>query len=134
MKFRRTRTTHSTGSRSHAAFTLAETLAALAFVAIVIPVGVHAVQVANLAGQVAERKLVAAQVADRMLNELIVTGRWNSSASGSVTEGRHTFNWKSQTASFERATLRQVDVTVTYTVQGRDYIVRSATVMDSAQQ
>jgi len=121
------------GADRRSGFTLAESLAALAFLAVVVPVAVNGVRVANLAGQVAERKAVAAQVADRVLNELVVTGRWNSSGRGTVDEGRHQFNWRSESTSWERATLRQVSVIVTYNVQGREYDVRVATVLDSAQ-
>lgn len=115
------------------AFTLAETLAALAFVSVVIPVAAHAVRVANLAAQVAERRLVAAHVADRLLNELVATGRANTAASGNAQEGRHAFSWRSQSIAWERATLREVSVVVTFTVQGNEHIARAATIVDSAQ-
>ena len=62
----------SSGARrtaNRAGFTLAEVLAALVFMAIVVPVAVEGLRVANLAGQVGQRKTVAARVADRVLNE-----------------------------------------------------------------
>jgi len=132
MRFKPTKSPGS-GASSRSGFTLAESLAALAFLAVVVPIAVNGVRVANLAGQVAERKGVAAGVADRVLNELIVTGRWNTSGRGTVDEGLHQFSWRSESTSWERATLRQVIVIVTYTVQGREYDVRVATVLDSAQ-
>ncbi len=132
MRFRPTSSTRS-GVDRRSGFTLAESLAALAFLAVVIPVAVQGVRVANLAGIVAERKVVAAQVADRVLNELVVTGRWNTSSQGTVDEGRHQFSWRSESTSWERATLRQATVVVTYKVQGKDYEVRAATILDSAQ-
>lgn len=135
MRFKPTSSPSHPGRRSRplGAFTLAETLASLAFVAVVIPVAVHGVRVANLAAQVADRRLVAAQVADRILNDLVATGRWNMSASGSVQEGRHSFSWRSQSASWERASLREVSVLVTYSVQGNEHVARAATLVDSAQ-
>ncbi len=132
MRFRPTSSTRS-GVDRRSGFTLAESLAALAFLAVVIPVAVQGVRIANLAGIVAERKVVAAQVADRVLNELVVTGRWNTSSQGTVDEGRHQFSWRSESTSWERATLRQATVVVTYKVQGKDYEVRAATILDSAQ-
>lgn len=116
-----------------AGFTLAETLAALAFVSVVIPVAVHGVRVANLAAQVAERRVVATRVADRVLNEIIATGRWNSAGSGTVQEGRHTFTWRSQAVAWQRATLRELTVSVTFNVQGVERVARAATIVDSAQ-
>ena len=132
MRFRPTRSRRPVVD-GRSGFTLAESLAALAFLAVVIPVAVQGVRIANLAGQVAERKVVAAQVADRVLNELVVTGRWNTSSQGTVDEGRHQFSWRSESTSWERATLRQATVVVTYKVQGKEYEVRAATILDSAQ-
>ena len=45
--------------RIRAGFTLVEVLAALLFMAILIPVAMRAVQIANRAGQVGDRKAVA---------------------------------------------------------------------------
>ena len=119
--------------RATRAFTLAETLAALAFVSVVIPVAAHAVRVANLAAQVAERRLVAAHAADRILNELVATGRANLASSGNVQEGRHAFPWRSQSVPWDRASLREVSVLVTFTVQGNEHVARAATIVDVAQ-
>ncbi len=84
----------STTNRSAAAFTLAEVLAALLFMAIVIPAAVKGLRVASLAGEVAERKAQAARVAERILNENIATTNWNgSSQGGTVLEGLREFRW-----------------------------------------
>lgn len=77
-----------------AAFTLAEVLAALLFMAIVIPVAVQGLQIANRAGEVAQRKSQAARIAERVLNENIVTTNWTqSSQAGTVYEGTREFRW-----------------------------------------
>ena len=52
--------------RARAAFTLVEVLAALLFMAIVIPVAVDGLRLANLAGQVGQRKAAAARIAERI--------------------------------------------------------------------
>ena len=58
------------------------------FLAIVIPAAVEALHVASLAGEVAARKGAAARVADRILNESLVTTNWSGGVqSGTVTEG-----------------------------------------------
>src|SRR2546423_5780871 len=90
-----TRNNHrSPRSRREAGFTLAEVLAALLFMAIVIPVAVQGLRIANLAGEVAVRKGEAARVAERVLNESLITTNWNkSSLSGRLAEGRHQFGW-----------------------------------------
>src|SRR5438105_3921464 len=77
------------------AFTLAEVLAALLFMAIVIPVALEGMHVASRAGSVAVRKREAARVAERILNESIITTNWNNGGSqvGSVVEGIREFQW-----------------------------------------
>jgi type II secretory pathway pseudopilin PulG len=118
-----------------AAFTLVEVLAALLFMAIVIPVAVHGLQVASQAGTVADRKATAARLAENKLNELIVTGQWQSAAQkGTVRDGRLTYPWQLETEPWtEDAVMRLVTVQVTVPVQGRDYEVRVSTLVDSTQ-
>jgi type II secretory pathway pseudopilin PulG len=121
-------------SRRHrrAAFTLAEVLAALAFMAIVIPVAVEGLRVANLAGQVSQRKVVAARVADRVLNEWLVTGQSQSPAqSGVVREGTQEYRWSLRMQPWNQDTMRLVTVEVLYTVQGQDYDVHLNTLLDN---
>ena len=107
----------------------------MAFLAIVIPVAVQALQVASLAGQVAERKSVAARVADRLLNEQIVTGQWKQSASsGTVEEGARQFRWNLRNRSWDKDSLRLLTMQVSYQVQGKDYDVQLSTLVDSNAQ
>ncbi len=76
------------------AFTLVEVLAALLFMAIVIPVAVQGLLIAGRAGEVAQRKGEAARVAERILSESIITTNWiQSSQSGTIEEGIHEFKW-----------------------------------------
>lgn len=118
-----------------AGFTLAEVLAALVFMAIVIPVAVEGLRVANLAGQVGARKVAAARVADRVLNELLVTGQWRQSAqSGTIQEGPQQFRWQMRLEPWNQGALRLMTVQVTFPVQGRDYDVRLSTIVDTATQ
>src|SRR6266851_5890023 len=80
--------------RARAAFTLAEVLAALAFMAIVIPVAVDGLRIANRAGQVGQRKAVAARIAERVLNEVVITGQFRSTTQrGTVQEGVQAYQW-----------------------------------------
>jgi hypothetical protein len=85
------------GTQNHngrAAFTLAEVLAAMMFLAIVFPTVVEALHIASLSGEVAVRKDAAARVADRILNESIVTTNWTGGVmNGTVSEGTLDFNW-----------------------------------------
>ena len=69
------------------------------FLAIVIPVAVEALHVSSLAGEVAARKGAAARIADRVLNESLVTTNWTGGVqSGTVSEGALDFKWTLTTA------------------------------------
>jgi hypothetical protein len=110
------------------AFTLAEALAALLFLAIVIPVAVEAMYTASLAGEVAARKSVAVRVADKVLNESLVMTNWNSgSRSGTVTQNGLDFQWTLTSQSWPQDTMQVVTTEVKYTAQGKPYSVTLST-------
>jgi type II secretion system protein I len=121
---------------SRGGFTLAEVLAALVFMAIVIPVALQGMQIASRAGAVAERKALAARLAERKLNELIVTGGWQSSSvKGTIQEGWQTYDWNLETESWvEDGSMRMLSVRVTVPVQGQKYDVRISTLVDATQR
>jgi hypothetical protein len=122
---------------NESAFTLAEVLAALLFLAIVIPTAVEALHVASLAGEVAARKAAAARVADRVLNESLVTTNWmGGMQSGTVTEGILDFRWKLTSQSWPQDSMQLLTSEVTYSAQGKDYSVKLSTLanLQNAQQ
>ena len=108
------------------AFTLAEVLAALLFLAIVIPAAIEAMHVASLAGEVAARKGAAARVADRILNESLVLTNWsNGTQSGTATEGGLDFNWTLTSQSWpEDSAMQMVTAEVKFTAQAKEYSVK----------
>ena len=121
--------------RARSAFTLAEVLAALAFMAIVIPVAVEGLRVANLVGQVSLRKAVAMRVAERVLNEMIVTGQTRASTqNGTIQEGFQGYRWSMRTEPWPEDAMRLVTVQVIFPVQGQEYDVNLSTLMDNATQ
>jgi type II secretory pathway pseudopilin PulG len=144
-------------------FTLAEVLAALLFMAIVIPVAMQALQVASLAGEVARRKSDAVRVAERVLNESLVTTNWyQTSQRGIAYEGLREYQWTLLTEFWDQnntnrlpsaAGLGQLAVSrpmvdqfalsqlpmnlltveVSFPVRGRDYSVRLSTLVSLDQ-
>lgn len=121
------------------AFTLAEVLAALLFMGIVVPVAIEGLHIATLAGAVAERKGEAVRVAERVLNENLVTTNWNQSVqSGDVTEGKRQFRWTLRNDPWNQdpnqSVMRLLSIEVFYTAQNRQYSVRLSTLVDSSQQ
>ena len=133
----RTNKTGRTGGT--AAFTLAEVLAALLFMAIVIPAALEGLHIASLAGTVAARKGEAARIAQRVLTENLVTTNWNQSGqSGTVTEGQRQFRWTLRTAPWtqdpNQNVILKLSVDVFFTAQNRDYSVRLSTLVDNSSQ
>lgn len=105
------------------------------FMAIVIPVAVQGLRIASRAGSVAERKALGARLAENKLNELIVTGQWQSAAQkGTIREGIQTYTWQLQSEPWsEDSTMRLVTVHVAVPVQGQDYDVHVSTLVDASQ-
>ena len=117
-----------TNKNRAAAFTLAEVLAALLFLAIVIPAAVEALHISSLAGEVAARKGKAARIADRILNESLVTTNWNHGMqSGTVTEGTLDFRYKLTTENWPQDAIQLVTAEVTFSAKGHDYSVKVST-------
>jgi hypothetical protein len=126
-------------NRSTAAFTLAEVLAALLFMGIVVPVAIEGLHVASLAGTVAERKGEAARVAQRILHDSLLTTNWLQTVqSGTTTEGQREFRWTLHNDAWNedpnQNAIRQLSVEVVFTAQSRDYSVRMSTLVDSSAQ
>lgn len=133
------------------AFTLAEVLAAMLFLAIVVPVAVEALHVSSLAGEVAARKGSATRIADRVLNESLVMTNWSSGQqSGVISEGPLDFNWTlvsetwpssslqstviSPVQNMSQGSLMMLTAKVGFLAQGRDYSVSLSTLAGSPQQ
>ena len=130
-------------------FTLAEVLAAMLFLAIVIPVAVEALHVSSLAGEVAARKGAAARIADRVLNESLVTTNWTGSAqNGTVSEGAIDYRWTLSAQNWPQAqnsvspmnsmnsriSMEMLTAQVTFQAQGKDYSVKLNTLANSPNQ
>lgn len=119
---------HSSLVTRRSAFTLAEVLAAMLFLAIVIPAAVEALRLSSLAGEVAVRKGAAARIADRILSESLVTTNWSSGQqNGTVTEGALDFRWTLTSQGWPQDAMQLLTVEVKYPAQGKDYSVRLST-------
>jgi type II secretion system protein I len=117
-----------------AAFTLVELLAAMAFMAIVIPVIMHALAISNRAGQVAQRKAIAARIADRVLSEYVANGQQVRSAQkGVLEEGPYEFQWNISVQNWREDSMRLATAQVTYPVQGQQYSVEMSTLIGLTQ-
>ena len=129
------KTVKNSGWGRESAFTLAECLAAMAFLAIVIPVAVQALHVSSLAGQVAARKGEAARVADRVLNQSLVMTNWSSGPqNGTITDGSDEFRWKLSSQNWQKDAMELLTAEVTFSAQGHDYSVTMSTLANLQNQ
>ena len=123
---------HNASRNDASAFTLAEVLPALLFMAIVIPVAMQGLRISSRAGELADRKREAARVAERVLNESIVTTNWNKSAtSGTIQEGDREYRWSLRTESWTESTMQLLSAEVTFPVQGEDHTVKLSTLANT---
>ena len=127
---RRKRNTSSTDG-----FTLVEVLAAMLFMAVVLPVIVEGMAVASHAGTVAERGRLAAQLADRVLTEMAVTGDWqDGDQSGDFEPDYNGYRWDLATDEWSEGPMRVLTVEVTYSVQGRESSVKLSTLVPESDE
>lgn len=105
------------------------------FMAIVIPAAVHAIVLANRAAVTAERKTVAAQLADGYLTELVLTGSWqNAAASGKFPGIHQAYEWRIHRKNWEIDSMLYLEVQVIFTVQGRQHWVRTGTLIEESSK
>ena len=121
--------------RGCSAFTLAEILAALLFMAIVIPAAVEALHLAGVSGVVAVRKANAVRVADDILNQSLVSTNWYQAQSGDVVQDGHPYHWTLRNETWAADSgLQLVTADVSFSAQGRDYSVHLSTLANPVTQ
>jgi prepilin-type N-terminal cleavage/methylation domain-containing protein len=128
-----------TAAKGHrSGFTLAEVLAALLLLAIVIPVAMQGLRVASTAGEVGQRRMIAARIGNKVLNELKVTSQLqNTGQSGLVQDHGINYRWTVKNESWTEDTLSQMilaTLTVSFTASGKNYDVHLSTLVAPPQQ
>ncbi|MEO6568927.1 MAG: prepilin-type N-terminal cleavage/methylation domain-containing protein [Opitutaceae bacterium] len=121
--------------RNNRGFTLAEILAALLLMAILVPVTLQAVSVASRAGILGQRKTTAIRIAERVLQEQISSGQLNTAptTSGSITESNIVYPWTLKTEGWtedDNTVMSVVTVRVEFNVQGHVYDISASTLYD----
>ena len=118
-------------------FTFVEVLAALTFLAILVPTLLGALSVSNRASVMAERSAVAGQLAENKLNELMVDNTWASAESrgdfGNDYPGG--YRWELKQGQWDVGTagsstlngMTELTLDVFFTVQGHEHSIRLAT-------
>ena len=123
------------GASRSGGFTLAEVLAALVFMAIVIPVAMQGLRIAARAGEVAQRKAEAGRVAERLLNEIIISGHAQQAGQrGTAFEGGREYEWQLMNESWPVDALQLLTLQVIFTAQGVEHDVRLSTLWDPSTE
>jgi len=100
------------------------------FMAIVLPAIVEGMALASRAGVAAQRGREAAQLADRILTEMVVSGEWQQGdQDGDFEPDYPGYSWKLTTDDWTEDAMRVLTVEVTFTVQGRASSVRLSTLV-----
>lgn len=120
--------------KSSAGFTLIEILTALAILAIVLPVAMSGIGLAARLAGLTRQRSIASTLAERKLNELVVTGSWNNGATGGDFSGNPGYSWQAATQTcsepdLPNADLTELDVTVTWRSTGRQHEITMSTLV-----
>ena len=117
--------------RRQRGFTLVEVLAALLFMAILIPVTMHGIAVSSRAGILGQRKSTAMRIAERVLDEQILTGQVTTGpGNGNVIDGDVTYPWTLKVDSWSEDAMSLVTVFVSFDVQGHTFDISASTLCD----
>jgi type II secretory pathway pseudopilin PulG len=124
--------------RRRGGFTLVEALIAVMFMAIVIPVALSALRVASMAGEAGQRRLVAARIANTVLNNLKVQNQLQGGGQrGLEQENGVAYVWTEKNTIWTQdalARMIQATVSVQYNVAGRPCTVELSTLYPQAGQ
>ena len=105
------------------------------FMVIVLPVICQAMSTATRAGVMAERSREAAQLADRKLNELVITGKWeDGDQSGTFDTDYSGYSWKMTSTGWTEDSMKIVTVQVLFSVQGQDSSVAVSTLVPESEE
>ena len=120
---------------SSAGFTFVEVLAALLFMAVVVPAVVTALTVSNRASEIADRGTTAGELAENKLNELLVDNAWQSESgtSGDFGADLPGYRWETSVNPWSPDTTNVVEelrVEVYYTVQGHERSLHLSTLVN----
>ena len=112
-------------------FTLAEVLAAMLLLVIVIPAAIEALHVAGTAGTVAVRKAEAARVAERVLDESIVMANWDQGTqNGTVVVNGAAYHWTLHNEQWPADAMQVLTADVTFSAGDRSCLVRLSTLVN----
>ena len=114
-------------------FTFVEILAALVFLAILVPAVVEGITLASRVSEIVERSSIATELAQNKLNELSLNGVWaTADTRGEFAGDWPGYRWEFKQSTWEIDSMTQLDLTVYFTVQGQEQNVVLSTLVNPA--
>lgn len=113
-------------------FTFAELLAAMLFTALVIPIALEGIHLANRASVYSERKITATRLAENKLNELVATNTWNQSSRQGQFERFTAYRWEVMTEPWTIDDMTQLTIIVYFPVQSSEFYIQISTLIDES--
>jgi len=119
--------------RQHA-FTFAEILAALVFLALLVPAIMEGITLCSRASLMAERGAFAVSLAQNKLDELALNDAWSrEDLSGDFGEDFPNFRWEAEHAPWEETgNMEELTVRAFFNVQGREESVTLTTLVSGS--
>ncbi len=126
----------SRGRGRRAGFTFVEVLAAMLFLAIVVPAIVTALTLSNRASEMTDRGTTAGQLAENKLNEMLIGNAWQgaSNTSGDCGADFPGYRWEltqEQWTGDSAATMTQLKMEVFFQTQGTEHGVALTTLVSN---
>jgi len=119
--------------RSASAFTFIEILAALFFLAILIPAVLEGITISNRVSVFAERGAIAAELAQNKLEELTLNDAWAGGQSrGDFGGDWPGYRWESTQTNWDMDSMTVLTLDVFFSVQGREESLRFSTLVNPA--
>jgi type II secretory pathway pseudopilin PulG len=124
-------------NRARGGFTLVEVLVAALFMVVVIPVALSGMRVASVAGEASARKLVAARIGTKIINDLRAENQLLTGQRGLVRENGVAYTWSLKTEFWSVDPLSQMymaTVSVDYSAADRLCTVKLSSLVAPATQ
>jgi type II secretory pathway pseudopilin PulG len=119
--------------RACGAFTFVEVLAALVFLAILLPTVIGGFSICTRAGAAAERTAIAAQLAENRMSELMLNDAWIAAEKrGEFGEEFPGYRWEVEQSTWDIENMTALTVHVFFQLQGQERDVALTTLVSDA--
>lgn len=115
-------------------FTFVEILAALIFLAILVPAVLEGLTISSRISVISERNAIAANLAQNKLNELTINGAWAAAdAGGDFGKDWPGYRYEVTQSTWDMDSMTAVAVKVFYSVQGSEQSVSLSTLVNPSE-